>query len=951
MKSHIRIAAALVAAVMLLASCGGGDSSGRTKNSALCYETQDDKDAAVKAAQDAFDATMGGGAPGDSISDTTVPETEDSVVETEDSVVDEAPSDTVLMESSPADGGGYRRPAVRAASGEFTPDQQQAQMDLEAAENQPLCEGEDVAIAEKACEVTLTREIEWSGSSNCEEVVIGFVDSRSTAAVEWQASVGSQVVASGTWDSDSEPTKVLTFVYGSEISAESEGGGETTTVTCMGTISGTSGDVAMTDDCPDGFVYSSLSADGMIWVLNKDGNEMGAEGAVLASGLLDISGLTPETPVTFKISYDVASEGNSSETTVADEDDSPCSMTLTSTGISWSCSDESLFNVAIEDMSNRDVYPLIECASEGSFTVAENQQFWFNFYLINGDQTFLDGFNNDRPQNEPIGFTVPEDTEGVCTQSAEDEELSGVLSVPGVYGFTADENVRTHLYFATEGECSSENDFAINWYEYNSEIGRYEYSSTSYSETMDEDGIWCGYDDASTYGGNWIAEFVGDTELAAMTSVSLSEVDPALITALPELADMPNSYTFDRESAQYNFVLTEETRVSITVNSNQDCQVDERDEGENGFVDPEIYVYSGIAPWSESNNDEIAFNDNGFHSTGNCSAAFFDDLLPVGSYFIWAGNDDFDDGDTGTITVNSSIELTAYEVNFGEIDLTTKSVTVPDAMKFEIPAGGAHLIATLDSLDPTCDVGDPAIAVIDLINGVTVTSDDDSGEGMSMNGCSSFIDVNLDEGEYLMVFSTYEVMFDEYLWDEDGSGFGSTFELKYGFLTESGSGDQIVVEESNDPIPPVQVPPTADLPVEQLKSGSNSTLAVAEGVSTMVCSSTCVDDLFALEGVTGDVLTVSVGGESIVVKRGASKVRVPVRAGAKELVVTQKAASGTTEVVSSTKVITAPANLGSTTTNTSSESGSNLLVMVILGLGVLIIAGAGATLIRRRKAN
>ncbi|MBV5280081.1 MAG: hypothetical protein J0651_02100, partial [Actinobacteria bacterium] len=118
----------------------------------------------------------------------------------------------------------------------MTPEQQQAQMDLEAAENQPLCEGEDVAIAEKTCEVTLTRVIEWSGSSNCEEVVIGFVDSRSTAAVEWQASVGSQVVASGTWDSDSEPTKVLTFVYGSEISAESEGGGETTTVTCMGTI-------------------------------------------------------------------------------------------------------------------------------------------------------------------------------------------------------------------------------------------------------------------------------------------------------------------------------------------------------------------------------------------------------------------------------------------------------------------------------------------------------------------------------------------------------------------------------------------------------------------------------------------------------------------------------------------------------------------------------------------
>jgi hypothetical protein len=469
---------------------------------------------------------------------------------------------------------------------------------------------------------------------------------------------------------------------------------------------------------------------------------------------------------------------------------------------------------------------------------------------------------------------------------------------------------------------------------------------------MIEEGTLCGYDDGSYYGGDWIAEFVGASEVFASTSVDLTPVERSQIEpVLPELADMPNSYTFDGAFAQYNFVLTEETRVSITVNSNQSCDVSEMDDEENGFTDPEIYLYEGNAPWSESNDNEIADDDNGFHSADNCSAAFFDDILPAGSYFIWAENDDYGDGDTGTITVNSSIELTAYEV-FGEIDFTTKSVTVPDAMKFQVPAGGAHLIATLDSLDPTCDVQDPAIAVVDLSNGVTVTSDDDSGEDLlGMNGCSSFIDVNLDEGEYLMVFSTYEVMFDEYLWDEDGSGSGSTFELKYGFLTESGSGDQIVVEESNDPIPPVQVPPTADLPIEQLKSGSNSTLAVGEGVSTMVCSSTCVEDLFALEGVTGDVLTVSVGSESTVVKRGASKVRVPVSAGAKELVVTQKTASGATEVVSSTKVITAPANLGATSTSTSSESGSNLLMLIVLGLGVLIIAGAGTTLVRRRKAN
>ena len=414
---------------------------------------------------------------------------------------------------------------------------------------------------------------------------------------------------------------------------------------------------------------------------------------------------------------------------------------------------------------------------------------------------------------------------------------------------------------------------------------------------------------------------------------------------------MPNSYTFDGAAAQYNFVLTEETRVSITVNSNQDCQVDERDEEENGFVDPEIYVYSGIAPWSESNNDEIAFNDNGFHSAGNCSAAFFDDLLAVGSYFIWAGNDDFDDGDTGTITVNSSIELTAYEVNFGEIDFTTKSVTVPDAMKFQVPAGGSRLVATLDSLDPTCDVQDPAIAVVNLSNGVTMAADDDSGEDyLGMNACSSFIDVNLPEGEYLLVFSTYQVMFDEYQWEDEGSGSGNTFELKYGFATDSGSDEQIVVEQSNDPIPTIEVSATVQVPVDQLKSGADVTVGMSEDVTTMVCSSTCVEDLFTIDGVVGDSLTLSVGGESVIVRKGDSKVRVPVKSGSRDLVVTQTGANGTNQVVSSTKVFTAPANYGATAVQSSQDGGASMQLVLLVVFGLLVVVGVGVIVRRRATA-
>ncbi|MFM2234398.1 MAG: hypothetical protein RL296_57 [Actinomycetota bacterium] len=956
MSRKVRLLSAISAVALLLASCGGGDSSSRTRNSALCYVDQAAKDEAVKTAQDAFDAAMGGGTPGDPLTDTTVPATEDSVV-------NEAPSDTVVTDSTSADGGGYRRPAVRAASsgdstvppsldgGALTPEQQQAQMDLEAAEAQPLCEGDGAVSAEKTCDITLSGP-QFGGTSTCEEVVVQIVKAQSPQAIEWQANVGSQVVASGTWDAVSESTKVVTFTYTPEA-AQDAASEESTTVTCTGTMSGSAENAVLSDDCPDGFVYSSLSADGMIWVLNKDGNEMGADGAVLASGPLDISGLTPETPVTFKISYDIASQGVSSDTTVADGEDSPCSMTLSSTGISWSCSDGSLFNVAIEDMSNRGVYPLVECASEGSFTVAENQQFWFNFYLINGEQTFLDGYNTDRPQGEPIGFTVPEDTEGVCTQSVEEGIFSSVLPVPGVYGFTADETVRTDLYFATEGECSNENNFAINWYLFNPETEHYEYSSTSYAETMIEEGTLCGYDDGSYYGGDWIAEFVGASEVFASTSVDLTPVERSQIEpVLPELADMPNSYTFDSAFAQYDFVLTEETRVSITVNSNQSCDVSEMNKEENGFTDPEIYLYEGNAPWSESNDNEIADDDNGFHSADNCSAAFFDDILPAGSYFIWAENDDYGSGDTGTLTVNSSVELSQYGFDMGSIEFTTESVTVPHAVTIDVPTGGGHFVATLEASDDSCEMGDPALVVLNLSNYSIIATDDDGGEDvLGLNCLSSLIDIDLAEGKYLLVVSTYEIVFDDYEAGEEGSGTGSVFELKYGFAGSEGSQEQVVVEPSNDPIPPIEVPPTVDLPVEQLKSGSNSTIAVDEGVSTMVCSSTCVDDLFALEGVTGDVLTVSVGSESIVVKRGASKVRVPVSAGAKELVVTQKTASGATEVVSSTKVITAPANLGATSTSTSSESGSNLLMLIVLGLGVLVIAGAGTTLVRRRKAN
>ena len=957
-KAQSRIAAFGAIAVLLLSACGGGsESSSRTKNSALCYATQEEKDAAVQAAQDAFDAAMGGGTPGDPISDTTVPAQQDT-----STTVEEETSTTIEMESM---GGGYRKPALRTRSAdtttpssgeELTPEQQQAKMDMEAAEATPLCDGVNTAGAEKTCEITLNSVGEIGGTSSCEEVVVQIVNSQATAAIEWIATAGTQTVASGVWDSVSENTKVVTFTYTPQTEADSQDAGGST-VTCTGTANGEVTDLSFTDDCADGYLYGSNSVDGFTWFLVRNGSLISDGGAILASGPLDLSTLTPDTPVSFEISYEGTGGSETTDTTVA-ESTSACNAIFAPTGVSWECTDGTLFNVAIEDMSNPGVYPLVSCSSNGYLSVADGQKFWFNFYLINGEQTFFDGWNTDQPMNEPIPFTVPEDTEGVCTSSEDQNPDLFDVSVPGAYQFTAlgYSDTRTTIGFFAPGECSNNNNFAINWYFFDG-VG-YEYSSTSDPETFYPEGAegpaFCSYTDDSYYEGQWVAEFVGSTQtLSAFSNVEIVAVDPSVLEpVLPELPELPFSYTFDKPAVQYNFVLTEETRVAITANSGQSCSQYEADDEGNGFIDPELYLYSGVAPYSESNNDEIAWDDNGFHSANNCSAAYVDETLPAGSYFIWAENDDFSDGDTGTVTINSSVELVAYDVNLDEISMTTKSVTVPDAMKFQVPTGGAHFVATLDSLDSTCEVQDPAIAVINLSNGVTVTADDDSGEDyLGMNACSSFIDVNLPEGEYLLVFSTYMVMFDDYAWDEEGSGSGSTFELKYGFASESGAGDQIVVEESNDPIPPVEISQTVQVPVDQLKSGADVSVGVSEDVSTMVCSSTCIEDLFALDGVVGDALTLSVGGESVVIRKGDTKARIAVQSGSRDLVVTQTGSNGSTQVVGSTKVFTAPANYGAAASaEGSKKSGNSMQLIVFVVLGLLVIAGVGVV-VRRRTAE
>jgi hypothetical protein len=134
-----------VAVMVIVASCGGSDSAsgGKTKNSALCFPTQADKDAAIadaQAALDAANATTTSGASGGyrrpavrSMSgDTTVPpdSTIPAVAESVDTTV--PASDSTVLSPTVGD------------SGANIPMLEQALLD---AQNQPLCDAENASSA------------------------------------------------------------------------------------------------------------------------------------------------------------------------------------------------------------------------------------------------------------------------------------------------------------------------------------------------------------------------------------------------------------------------------------------------------------------------------------------------------------------------------------------------------------------------------------------------------------------------------------------------------------------------------------------------------------------------------------------------------------------------------------------------------------------------------------
>ena len=864
MNRKVRIFAAISAAVLVLASCGGGESSSRTRNSALCYADQAEKDAAVQAARDAFDAAMGGESTGDVVDETPT------------SVVEETP--TTIGEETPtslegASGGGYRRPAIRAASsgdstvppsddsgsegagdgdGTLTPEQQQAQMDLEAAEAQPLCET-DAESAEISCTATVTLD-------------------------------------------------------------------------------------SLTDDCADGDVRTVNSGDWTLVNTAEDGTE-----TVLAQGTWDVAALSADNPIVIPISYG----GTSGEGETSNDG---CTAIFTSTGVSWDCPNGELFNVAIEDMSNPGVYPLAECSSSGSHTVADGQTFWFNFYLVNGEQTFFDGWNNEREQNVPISFEVPEDTEGVCSEISEEIDwdalpFSGQSEEQVIrYSFTVPEDFGGPVFAKFE----STDDFDVDI----DDVSDFE----DYS-CWNECPPFIGYSVWDLAPGEYFIEIEDNIEMVTWTSNIEIVANPF------EFPTLPYSYTSDGSRTMYALTIAETQTVTLTATAGQTCLPSEDDDEGNGFADPELEL---------SGNGIDEYDDNSGHGAGNCSASFLEIELEPGTYTVYVEDDD---KEGGSITLGSSVELQQFEF---EWDLKAQQVVDEAAIEFVVPEGGAWFKAKaftnqletyiydakvdgnkvgeegcnnpdgdLETNDDNCvrtslELYSDEILLEDVYGNAEFYEWSQVGNlwvGSWINSYGSEIEIFLPEGTYQMSAR-----------GESQDDSPASFELEYGF----GSAIEIVAKPIDVPPAPPS-PSSADLPVGSLDQDSRVATSVSTAVEEFICDSLCIEAMFANAGLSSGSISISAGAETVVLAKGQKRAVIPVGKGAESISATATSADGATVVNLNSKIAQIPASvqasIESKTGSSSSESGSNLLMLIVLGLGVLVIAGAGTTLVRRRKGN
>jgi hypothetical protein len=668
-----------------------------------------------------------------------------------------------------------------------------------------------------------------------------------------------------------------------------------------------------------------------------------------------MNALSADNPIVVEISYAPTAGDGEGETST-----DGCTATFESTGISWNCPNGELFNVAIEDMSNPGVYPLAECTSGGTIVVADGQQFWFNFYLVNGEQTFFEGYNDEREQNVPISFEVPEDTAGVCSEETDAQEIDwdslpfngqSDLQVQD-YSFTVPEDLEEPVY--VRFESSSNFDVDID-----EDVD--DFVDTSLCDGVCES--YVGWSIWELAPGDYQFKIEENAQVVAWTS------NVEISSAPSDFPTLPFTYSTDGSEQTFAFILEESQLVTLTATSGQTCAVGEDDDLDNGFADPEL-VLEGPG------FDE--FDDNSGRGVGNCSAALISEELEPGTYTVSVVDQD---NEGFAVTLGSSVELQVLSTNW---DLETIGVTASTAIEFNIPAGGAWFRAEVFtnqletytySSNPDLFEDEPSIDSGGCANPDGDYSTDDSNcvelhlvvlggsEEEYGSGSDEYEEVTQVDGNWLVSWinsygRSMEVFFPEgtyelFAWGEtDGMGSEEPvgeFTLKYGFASLSLSD---AIEIDVKPIDNPEIPTSsssADVSTGAITSDGRISTAVASSVDELVCDTACIDDLFVKAGMTDGSIAISAGSEVVTVKKGQRGVLIPLGKNTDKISVTATSADGSQVVNLSSEIDQLSASeqsaFASVTASSPNDSGFNLLYLLLL----IPVLGAVFFVIRRKQ--
>lgn len=304
--------------------------------------------------------------------------------------------------------------------------------------------------------------------------------------------------------------------------------------------------------------------------------------------------------------------------------------------------------------------------------------------------------------------------------------------------------------------------------------------------------------------------------------------------------------------------------------------------------------------------------------------------------------------------------------------------------QLNIPSGGRHFEANgitnvFDEVTFEEPFVDPMLIIYDA-NGNIVTEDDDGGENFGYGELSSRLRLFLPEGYYTLrattfdiyypdeasefALSRYDLMFRIQAASVDTIKNEGTNEIVDEVVPSSDLPDELAVQvEKLDQAPAMLEPPLQPvaLPIEQLvntsRKDSDPLPVIPAGVTEVVCSSECLSKLREAAGVDEGVVTIQIGGDAIEIQSSARKATIPVQYSAKNIVVTVTPTDGGQPVVLSTETLvisprTFPTKFvdGAKSVMKSELSNGGIPTNLIVVLTVLALAIA-IGLIRRQKVR